>query len=433
MSEVSQQKTQTAQSSEDIWVDKGNQLHVIVLSIVAIFAVLYGLVNVLKGDYLQAKINFLLFPHTIIAYFIFKIGYPAVSKCINLFVVTANITILQFLIGLETFILAFFGPILMSTLIVFQSKERKLGYVLASIVFVWFLVLNISDIRWDLLPPMSRDELKFEWIMNLSGAVLVICIEMIFVLLISKRIQDKLLNQSQALNESNTILNATIQTRDKMISIMSHDVRSPLILIGSGIKMIEGYQHDENTRTVLSELGRRADLALNMLDNLLLWSKTQSDQIYFTPVKIDFPEIRKMLSNMTSLQRSKNIDFEIRIPAGGSFHGDKNMIEFILRNLLSNAVKFTPEGGRIILQVEQLDGVVRFMVKDSGVGMDEESIYKILAGESFTKLGTSKEKGHGIGLTVVQDFIKKHGGMLKINSELGKGSEFSFEIEPPIG
>jgi signal transduction histidine kinase len=275
---------------------------------------------------------------------------------------------------------------------------------------------------------MSREELKFEWAMNLSGAVLVICIEMIFVLLISKRIQDKLLNQSHVLNENNIILNATIQTRDKMISIMSHDVRSPLILIGSGIKMIEGYQHDENTRTVLSELGRRADLALNMLDNLLLWSKTQSDQIYFTPVKIDFPEIRKMLSNMTSLQRSKNIDFEIRIPAGGSFHGDKNMIEFILRNLLSNAVKFTPEGGRIILQVEQLDGVVRFIVKDSGVGMDEESIYKILAGESFTKLGTSKEKGHGIGLTVVQDFIKKHGGMLKINSELGKGSEFSFEI-----
>jgi signal transduction histidine kinase len=251
---------------------------------------------------------------------------------------------------------------------------------------------------------------------------------MIFVLLISKRIQDKLLNQSHALNENNKILNSTIQTRDKMISIMSHDVRSPLILIGSGIKMVEGNQHDENTRSVLSELRRRADLALNMLDNLLLWSKTQSDQIYFTPVKIEFSEIRKMLNNMTSLQRVKNIDFEIRIPASGSFHGDKNMIEFILRNLMSNAVKFTPEGGRIILQIEQLDGVVRFMVKDSGVGMDEASINKILAGESFTTLGTSKEKGHGIGLTVVQEFIKKHGAILKVQSESGKGSEFSFDI-----
>jgi len=275
---------------------------------------------------------------------------------------------------------------------------------------------------------MTRDQLKFEWIMNLSGAVLVVCIEMIFVLLISKRIQDKLLNQSDVLNENNTILNSTIQTRDKMISIMSHDVRSPLILIGSGIKMIEGYQHDENTRAVLSELGRRADLALNMLDNLLLWSKAQSDQIYFTPEQIEFSEVRKMLGNMTSLQRTKNIDFEVRIPASGSFRGDKNMIEFILRNLLSNAVKFTSEGGRIILQVEQLEAKVRFMVKDSGVGMDEESIKKILGGESFTSLGTAREKGHGIGLTVVQDFIRKHGGMLQIISEQGKGSEFSFEI-----
>jgi signal transduction histidine kinase len=428
MAEVTQQNLRTAQSSDDILVDKGNQLHLIVLSIVAAFAILYGILNVVKGDYLQAKINFLLFPHTLIAYLIFKRGYPAASKCLNLFVVTANISVLQFVIGLETFILAFFGPILMSTLIVFQSKERKLGYVLAGIVFAWFIFLLVSDIRLDIIPPMTREELKFEWMMNLSGAVLVICIEMIFVLLISKRIQDKLLMQSDTLNEYNTILNSTIQTRDKMISIMSHDVRSPLILIGSGLKMVEGFQKDENSRSVLSELGRRADLALNMLDNLLLWSKTQSDQIYFTPVKIEFAEIRKMLSNMTSLQRSKNIDFEIRIPASGSFHGDKNMIEFVLRNLLSNAVKFTPERGRIILQIEQLDGIVRFMVKDSGIGMDSESINKILAGESFTKLGTSKEKGHGIGLTVVQDFIKKHGSLLKIDSEQGRGSAFSFEI-----
>ncbi len=428
MAEVTQQNLRTAQSSDDILVDKGNQLHLIVLSIVAAFAILYGILNVVKGDYLQAKINFLLFPHTLIAYLIFKRGYPAASKCLNLFVVTANISVLQFVIGLETFILAFFGPILMSTLIVFQSKERKLGYVLAGIVFAWFIFLLVSDIRLDIIPPMTREELKFEWMMNLSGAVLVICIEMIFVLLISKRIQDKLLMQSDTLNEYNTILNSTIQTRDKMISIMSHDVRSPLILIGSGLKMVEGFQKDENSRSVLSELGRRADLALNMLDNLLLWSKTQSDQIYFTPVKIEFSEIRKMLGNLTSLQRSKNIDFEIRIPASGSFEGDKNMIEFILRNLLSNAIKFTPEAGRIILQVEQIDGKVRFTVKDTGVGMDAESVRKILLGESFTKLGTSKEKGHGIGLTVVQDFIKKHGSLLKIDSEQGRGSAFSFEI-----
>jgi signal transduction histidine kinase len=80
------------------------------------------------------------------------------------------------------------------------------------------------------------------------------------------------------------------------------------------------------------------------------------------------------------------------------------------------------------LQVEQIDGKVRFTVKDTGVGMDAESVRKILLGESFTKLGTSKEKGHGIGLTVVQDFIKKHGSLLKIDSEQGRGSAFSFEI-----
>jgi signal transduction histidine kinase len=286
----------------------------------------------------------------------------------------------------------------------------------------------VSDIHWDIIPPMTREELKLEWVMNLSGAVLITCIEMIFVLLISKRIQDKLLKQSDELEGNNEMLNSTIQTRDKMISIMSHDVRSPLILIGSGIKMVEGNQQDETTRLVLSELNRRADLALNMLDNLLLWSKSQSDQIYYSPVKIEFAEVRKMLNNMKSLQYSKNIDFEIRIPAIGSFQGDKNMIEFILRNLISNANKFTPEGGRILVQLEQLDGKVNFKVKDTGVGMDAESIQKLLQGDSFTTLGTSKEKGHGIGLPVVQDFIRRHGGQLHIHSEPGKGSEFSFQL-----
>ena len=428
MSELSAPSINTKQSSEDILVEKGNQLHLIALVIVASFSLIYGLVNLAKADYIQAKLNLLLFPHTLIAYFIYRKGYYAFSKILNLFMVTAEITILQFIIGQETFILAFFVPILMSTLIVFQGKQRMLGYLLASMVFIWFVFLNVSDIRWDIIPPMTREELKLEWVMNLSGAVLITCIEMIFVLLISKRIQDKLLKQSDELEGNNEMLNSTIQTRDKMISIMSHDVRSPLILIGSGIKMVEGNQQDETTRLVLSELNRRADLALNMLDNLLLWSKSQSDQIYYSPVKIEFAEVRKMLNNMKSLQYSKNIDFEIRIPAIGSFQGDKNMIEFILRNLISNANKFTPEGGRILVQLEQLDGKVNFKVKDTGVGMDAESIQKLLQGDSFTTLGTSKEKGHGIGLPVVQDFIRRHGGQLHIHSEPGKGSEFSFQL-----
>ena len=428
MSELSAPSINTKQSSEDILVEKGNQLHLIALVIVASFSVIYGLVNLAKADYIQAKLNLLLFPHTLIAYFIYRKGYYAFSKILNLFMVTAEITILQFIIGQETFILAFFVPILMSTLIVFQGKQRMLGYLLASMVFIWFVFLNVSDIRWDIIPPMTREELKLEWVMNLSGAVLITCIEMIFVLLISKRIQDKLLKQSDELEGNNEMLNSTIQTRDKMISIMSHDVRSPLILIGSGIKMVEGNQQDETTRLVLSELNRRADLALNMLDNLLLWSKSQSDQIYYSPVKIEFAEVRKMLNNMKSLQYSKNIDFEIRIPAIGSFQGDKNMIEFILRNLISNANKFTPEGGRVLVQLEQLDGKVNFKVKDTGVGMDAESIQKLLQGDSFTTLGTSKEKGHGIGLPVVQDFIRRHGGQLHIQSEPGKGSEFSFQL-----
>jgi signal transduction histidine kinase len=418
--------------SNDILVEKGHQIHVVILSIVAVFSVIYSIVNLVLDKNLQALICICLLPHTFVMYLLYRNGYKALSKIINLFVVVSAISMLSFIAGKETFVLAFIIPVMMSTLIVFQGNERKMGYVLALIVLIIYFLVILSDFRMGPNIVLTREELEIEWIMNLSGTVLVVCFELIIVLLISKRIQDDLLLQKLNISENNEKLSNTVDTRDKLISILSHDLRSPLILISSGLKMVESKLVASDQKVIVNELKNRSDLALGLLDNMLLWSKNQSDKLQFKAEKLALSDIRKMTNNLLLLQGVKQLDFEIRMPATGFVHADRNMLDFILRNLISNAVKFTPDKGRILIQVEDKTDSYRFVVRDSGVGIPPDRLEQIKKGISFTTLGTAHEKGHGIGLNVISDFLHRHGSALEVNSTLGKGTEFWFVLQKEL-
>jgi signal transduction histidine kinase len=418
--------------SDDILVEKGHEIHLMILTIVGSFSVLYTLVNVALDKNLQAIVCISLLPHTFVMYLLYRKGYKALSKVINLFVVVSAISILSFIAGKETFVLAFIIPVLMSTLIVFQGTERMMGYVLAVIVFIIYLFVILSDFRLGPIVILTREELEVEWIMNLSGTLLVVCFELIVVLLISKRIQDNLLLQKENVTSNNEKLSNTVATRDKLISILSHDLRSPLILISSGLKMIESKLTASDQKVIVNELKNRSDLALGLLDNILLWSKNQSDKLQFKPEKLALSDIRKMTNNLLLLQGIKQLDFEIRMPATGLVHADRNMLDFILSNLISNAVKFTPDKGRVLIQVEDKVDSYRFLIRDSGVGIPPDRLEQIRKGVSFTTLGTAHEKGHGIGLNVISDFLNRHDSALEVNSALGKGTEFSFMLKKEL-
>ncbi len=421
-----------SRESDDILVEKGHQIHLVILAIVAAFSVFYCGVNFVLDNALQAIVCICLLPHTFIAYLIYKKGYKALSKIVNLFVVVTAIALISFIAGKDTFVLVFIIPVLMSTLIVFQGSERKMGYVLAVIVFAIYLCVLVSDFRLGPVIELSREQLEVEWIMNLSGAVVVACFELVVVLLISKRIQDSLLVQKLDVMSNNEKLSNTIASRDKLISILSHDLRSPFILISSGLKMVESQLEASDQKVLVNELKNRSELALGLLDNILLWSKNQADTLQFKPEKLALSDIRKMTNNLLLLQGVKQLDFEIRMPAQGFVQADRNMLDFILRNLISNAVKFTPDKGRILIQVEERNDTYRFLVRDSGVGISPDRLEKIKKGVSFTTLGTAYEKGHGIGLNVITDFLHRHHSFLEVDSTVGKGTDFSFILNKEL-
>jgi signal transduction histidine kinase len=263
--------------------------------------------------------------------------------------------------------------------------------------------------------------------LNIGGSCLVTVMELIFILSISNSIQRQLIEKSNSINAMNKELNATIHTRDKMISIISHDVRGPLSLINSGLNLVDWEANlDKEEKDIVQELQKRADATVNLIDNLVLWSRSQTKEIHYSPKLLSNNDLNDILSNILTLQNSKGIRIDWQLNEGGEVFTDKNLLQAILRNLLSNAVKFTSIGGSITVKTKTLDKGIEISITDSGMGMSEETIHKIESGISLTSLGTENEKGHGIGLQLVSEFLEKSGSKLHIKSTLGKGSTFSF-------
>lgn len=331
----------------------------------------------------------------------------------------------------ETFILAFFGPIIVGSLVTLQGPDRKVGYTMAAISCVCLIYLLLSDFGPHVPLTYTREQLQIERIMNLVGASILIASQLMFIMQNSRIVQEQLILRSQDLHTSNEELLQALDSRDKLLSVISHDLRSPLMLLSSGFDLLRSEKMEESVKeTLMLQLRARTRLTAALVDNLVIWSKSQSDAIRYRPASLSMGILRQQVADCLSLlDPTKKIRFENTIPAEGQVTGDRDLLDTVLRNLVSNAFKFTPHEGAITVSATLSDGEWIFSVKDTGSGMSQESIRKILNNESFTTLGTDKEKGHGIGLRLVNDFISKHGSKLEIESVEGKGTTFSFRLK----
>ena len=245
-----------------------------------------------------------------------------------------------------------------------------------------------------------------------------------------RRARNQIEQQAENLKQSNAL-------KDRMFSIIGHDLRSPLS--AAKLKMdfimrgIIDPKADEFVDGTVFELLKTMDEALNLLQNLLGWAKSESDQIQVIPENLDLNDIVDQTFRLLKLgSEHKKITLENNVPTGTFVHADLNTTKTVLRNLLSNAIKFTPVEGEI--KVNTIFDKERTIVEvqDNGQGIPPEDIGKILnPNEHFSKLGTEKEPGTGLGLVLCQNFVNKNGGTLKIKSTVGKGSTFYFDL--PIG
>ncbi len=218
--------------------------------------------------------------------------------------------------------------------------------------------------------------------------------------------------------------------KDRILLIVSHDVRSPLNsiqgmvdLAASGrIPAEEFIAFAKHSRTRMQEVN-------SFLENILFWAKNQLHGVKLNIEPVNLSEITQNTISLLALNaRKKSIEITDNIPADLSVLVDKESTKLVIRNLVSNAVKFCDSGDRIILNAASEHGQVRVTVEDTGQGIPPERLTTMFESDKISTDGSNGETGTGLGLLLCKEFVEKNGGEIGVESDVGKGSQFWFTV-----
>jgi ligand-binding sensor domain-containing protein/signal transduction histidine kinase len=238
---------------------------------------------------------------------------------------------------------------------------------------------------------------------------------------------------NQRLIHSEKSLKELNDTKDKFFSIIAHDLRNPFNPLLALTELLDNdYKElDEKERiSFIKEIRHGAKKLYDLLENLLNWALTQTQQIKFNKVELDLTEI--IDNNLELLQinaEKKRISIVYNYEGDAMVMADENMLNCIIRNLLNNAIKFSDEGTLIEINLYDEGNLYKIEVKDHGHGISPENISNIFKGLSRTSINKVKGKGSGLGLILCKEFVEKNNGKIWVESEIDKGSSFFFTIE----
>jgi len=236
----------------------------------------------------------------------------------------------------------------------------------------------------------------------------------------------KIRKQSKELQQLNV-------TKDKLFSIISHDLRGPCGNFSQILDLLsEDLDFDDPVKNkLLDELRNTSKSVMYLLDNLLNWSRSQSKRLIIDPQDVIINlAVMESIRLLKPIANAKNISLEFEANRVYTVFVDTNSLSLIFRNLMSNAIKFTNPGGKIVVSVKEADDhMVKIAVSDNGIGMNQEALSRLFKpGQHFTTYGTGNEKGSGLGLLLVKDFVEYNSGILSVESEVGRGTTFSFTL-----
>lgn len=229
-------------------------------------------------------------------------------------------------------------------------------------------------------------------------------------------------------------LQRTIAGRDKLYSVIAHDLRSPMGSIKMVLNMLILNLPSEKIGAEMYELltmaNQTTEDVFSLLDSLLKWTKSQIGKLNVVYQDVDLVEVTDGVIEIFSMVASlKKIRIREMKPEKMMVNADIDMLKTVVRNLLSNAIKFSKENSEVLVKMEEVDGMAVVSVQDHGCGISEEGQKKLLHTDThFSTFGTNNEEGSGLGLLLCKDFVVKNGGKLWFTSKEGEGSIFSFSI-----
>jgi PAS domain S-box-containing protein len=223
------------------------------------------------------------------------------------------------------------------------------------------------------------------------------------------------------------------ELKDRLFSIISHDLRSPLLSLMDILSMAnDGTVSEDEFKSYLPTLSKNIGYTSGLVENLLHWSKSQLEGTVIHPGHFDIRDnVIYIVNSFGQAATDKGISLQNNILSPAIVYADMDMIQAVLRNLVSNAIKFCSQGDKITVSAEIKPSRVTIWVADTGVGIAPENITKLFTTNNFTTRGTTNEQGTGLGLLLCKDFVEKNGGTIGVESKQGEGSRFYFTL--PVG
>jgi two-component system, sensor histidine kinase and response regulator len=355
--------------------------------------------------------------HAVTIYFSFLV-FPALIFYI--FMVTKDRGILFYLI--PYMIYPFF----------FLNRKRKIipAFILVAVFFTFsFIVEGLQHNK-------GHDHDLYLELISFSGSMILMFFSLYSIKYQVWHYQEKIKKQKKEIEERNEQLAAqaarldeTNKIKDKVFSIISHDMNTPI----QGLQLL--FEHEENPEEmigslmeVLPELKNELKKTSDLFENLLCWAKMQIREAEVVTEQMDVGELGTRIQNsLNDKARKKGVQIE-NLLSDTKIYGDKYILEIVLRNLVSNAIKFSGNEDKITINGLQEKNAYVLKVTDTGIGMNEDSIKKINSNSFYTSAGTQNEKGTGLGLIICKDLIEKCNGFINIESTVGKGTAISIYL-----
>jgi signal transduction histidine kinase len=229
------------------------------------------------------------------------------------------------------------------------------------------------------------------------------------------------------------LLREAVATKDMFFSIISHDLRNLFhsLLSGASMLMMETETLAPDTVVTLGRMiNQTSQSAMDLLNNLLTWARSQTGAIQASPVKTNLlATVRMAMEPLLNISESKNVSIELLIPEEMTVFADRDMLNTILFNLIANALKFSNRGQSLTVGAREEGDFLTVSIRDTGIGMDAETLEQLFRpGNKPSNRGTDGERGTGFGLVLCREFVEKNGGEIWAESEVGRGSTFFFSL-----
>lgn len=286
------------------------------------------------------------------------------------------------------------------------------------------------------IPPNNSGLLSPNFIIVINYIIsylLGFCWTILYLSILNQISQKEILLKNQAIENDNLKLKELNATKDKLFSIIAHDLRNPINAIMQLGEMLAGKfgpLSDTDKQEAINAITKSANTTNSLLTNLLQWGRSESGKLI---IKRERVSLKKIVADceqvLAETIAQKEIKFENKVTDEIHVVADYNMISTVFRNLIANAIKFTYEGGNVIVSTNIIDGKAKIEVVDTGVGIPAEILRQLFDSQFqyYTK-GTNNEPGTGLGLKLCKDFVEQNGGTIGVYSEEQKGSTFWFTL-----